>query len=530
MRQAIRNNILWIGVVLLVLGAALPILTYPMGRDQGMYANIGVAILNGRTPYIDMWDIKPPPIYYIYALGIELFGATTAGVRMIDFAFVPLGMLGIYAIGLRMQGRRLGLLAALIYGVFYFNEDFPSLTQNDSLVTIPMIWASYAALRAAQSEAESRAGWLWAFGCGLLCGFTLWFKHYLAFFVGALVLHQVAVRWREQPVSRVGLAREAIAFAAGGLLTGGSLLFYFWSQGMWQEMLIIAEGTAAYNARGRDYGAFLANMWDFFYFKWLVWSPMLVLAGLWLPVHLLQRWRGSNMEGTQQRMSGWWLVFMWLLGGIAFLLVQGLGFDTHWIPMLPPLALFAAATLNHIVQWLPKPSLQIVGYVLASVLLLAVLAATTWGRAWRFAAGLEDQVAYYNRFQANDLKPEQSLIVADYLQQRVRQGDTLFVWGFRPEVPFMAGLRPATRYQAQFPLVAPWYPQAWQQDHVDQLWAALPPFVLVLEDDFMPWVTNVDADSHTILQEYTELNNWLIFNYERVDEIGDFIIWQRKAQ
>src|SRR5690606_31757236 len=97
-------------------------------------------------------------------------------------------------------------------------------------------------------------------------------------------------------------------------------------------------------------------------------------------------------------------------------------------------------------------------------------------------------------------------------------------------VYFMADLTPATRYQAHFPLVAPWYPQAWQQDNVDTLWAAMPPYALVLEDDYMPWVTDFDADSHTLLQDYTELNNWLIANYERDGQIGDFIIWRRASQ
>ncbi|MGB1286418.1 MAG: hypothetical protein ACPG7F_07800 [Aggregatilineales bacterium] len=93
---------------------------------------------------------------------------------------------------------------------------------------------------------------------------------------------------------------------------------------------------------------------------------------------------------------------------------------------------------------------------------------------------------------------------------------------------FIGDWRPATRYQAHFPLVADWYPEAWLQHNVDVLWAALPPYVLALEDDFMPWVTGKDADSHTLLQGYTELNNWLIFNYERDTEIGDFLIWRRK--
>jgi len=225
----------------------------------------------------------------------------------------------------------------------------------------------------------------------------------------------------------------------------------------------------------------------------------------------------------------WRLVWLWLIAALAFALIQAKGFDTHWIPMLPPLALLAGGTLAIISRTFSQK--RISGWLLPGLVLVVLIAAvssTTWGRSWRYISGLEDRVAYFDRFQANDLKPEQSLLMANYLRERVAPGDTLFIWGFRPEVTYMAGLRPATRYQAHFPLVAPWYPDEWRQENVDILWAAMPPYALILEDDFMPWVTDYDADSHTLLQDYTHLNNWYAANYERIDQIGDFIIWSRR--
>jgi hypothetical protein len=154
---------------------------------------------------------------------------------------------------------------------------------------------------------------------------------------------------------------------------------------------------------------------------------------------------------------------------------------------------------------------------------------TTWGHAWRYLTNQQSQYDYWDTFQANDLKQEESLEMAAYLRERVQTGNSLFIWGFRPEVYYMAELWSATRYQAHFPLVAPLYPHEWQQNNVDMLWAAMPPYAIVLEDDYMPWVTDFDADSHTLLQDYTELNNWLIANYERDEQIGDFIIWRRSS-
>ena len=170
-----------------------------------------------------------------------------------------------------------------------------------------------------------------------------------------------------------------------------------------------------------------------------------------------------------------------------------------------------------------------VGAVFAACF-IAILAYNTWLPALPYLLEREDQVAYYARFQANDLKPEQGLQVVNYLRERVAVGDTIYIWGFRPEIAFMGGWRPATRWQAQFPLVATWYPHEWQQQNVDILWAALPPYALIVRDDYMPWVTGRSDDSYTILQDYTELNNWFIANYDIVATLGDFLICQRKPR
>lgn len=166
---------------------------------------------------------------------------------------------------------------------------------------------------------------------------------------------------------------------------------------------------------------------------------------------------------------------------------------------------------------------------LIAFILLAALAAVIWSRALPYLTGREDQAAYYRHFQAGEFVADESLKVAEFLRGRVLPGDSLFIWGFRPEVYYLSQLNPAVRFIFQFPLVADWYPPEWREDTVDILWAALPPYVLVLQVDYMPWVTGSDEDSNTLLQGYTELNNWLEYNYVRDSQIGNFFIWRRTS-
>lgn len=517
------------GLIGLALVLALPVVTYPMGRDQGMYANIARTILNGGLPFVDMWDIKPPAIYYIYAVGIALFGPGAAALRGIDLVTVPFTLAALYWLALKLSGRGAAVLTCVLFPVFYFTETFASLTQSDAIVTLPMTLAVFCVVNVAQYPRASRAALIWSVGAGALCALTIWFKHYYALFVLALVIEHVLTR-RGIPY------KEALAFCLGGLPVGALPLAYFVSTGVWDEMLIVARGTAQYNAQsytGLD--TFIGQIWHYFLFRLQHWGVVIALAAFWP----FAAWRGQFSLGQ------WRIVGLWLLSGLGFVLIQGKGFDTHWIPMLPPLVLFAAsaldAGLHRILSGLGqlyKPNNVnsartgvILVYGLVTFALSAILVKDTWIRAWPHLSGTEPLVVYYARFQANDLKPNESLRVIRYLQRRTVPGDTLYIWGFRPEVYYLSNLRPATRFQAQFPLASTYYPPEWRQENVDTLWAALPPYVLVLQADYMRWVTGRDDDSAWILaHDYSELNDWLICNYQRVEEMGDFLIWKRLEQ
>ena len=82
----------WLLLALLLVVVCLiaaPVLTYPLGRDQGEFATIGRGILNGRVPYTELWNPKPPAVFYIYALAMRLLGQTAIALRAIDFVVVP---------------------------------------------------------------------------------------------------------------------------------------------------------------------------------------------------------------------------------------------------------------------------------------------------------------------------------------------------------------------------------------------------------------------------------------------------------
>jgi hypothetical protein len=547
-----RDWLLFLALMIAVTVLALPIVTYPLGRDQGEFATIGRGILNGKIPYVDLWNPKPPAVFYVYALAMRVYGPA---LRALDLLITPGVCAALYWLGWRVANRRVGLFAAVIFPAFYLTETFWTLTQNDGIVLLPMALAVVCAFLAADLAGSWR-GLGFALLAGALTALAVWFKYPFALFAVVPVVaygvagpHPKSLSLRERdlksqqasflPFARAkppfgvrekGMEGEGysallnfLAFTIGGLLIAGAGIAYMASLGALDELILSARVTSQYTALTFNPQDFLSLMGTALGFRWQHWGLLWILAALWFVVGRMGKRRGR----------AWWAVVVWTLVGLAIMLVQAKGYDYHWLPVLPPLALLGADSADRLIDAAARNGYarrsQFPLALLTVLLLLTMLAQGIWPRAWYYLTGAEDQLAYYGRFRGGEFVADESLAVADYLRERVAPGDSLYIWGFRPEVYFMSQLNPATRFIFQFPLVGEWYPAQWRQENVDALWAALPPYVLVLQVDYMPWVTGRNEDSNTLLQEYNELNDWLIFNYERDAQIGNFFVWKRKT-
>ncbi len=89
------------GVALALRGLALGLtsLTYPYGRDQGLYGYIGREWLAGRLPYETAFDAKTPGIFLANLLAFRIFGESMMAIRAFEllFAILPSGVLAAYA-------------------------------------------------------------------------------------------------------------------------------------------------------------------------------------------------------------------------------------------------------------------------------------------------------------------------------------------------------------------------------------------------------------------------------------------------
>jgi len=81
----IWDKLLAIIGALYVLLPTSPINMQYTNRDSGVFLYVGWRILNGELPYRDVWDHKPPVIFYINALGLIIANGSRWGVWLLEF-------------------------------------------------------------------------------------------------------------------------------------------------------------------------------------------------------------------------------------------------------------------------------------------------------------------------------------------------------------------------------------------------------------------------------------------------------------
>lgn len=425
--------------------------------DEDYHMAVAIQALHGKMLYRDIWYDKPP----LNALLMMLIGGWPGWpLRLFSVALELAGAVVAYRFAGRLWGAREGYIAAgafAFFHIFYFSYTTMPL-EPDTFMVLPQLLAVY---------------WAWS-QRPALAGFAAG----LAFLLNTKGLFLLPICFAFYPAGWLALG---MGFAAPCAVMGGWL---------------VSQGA---------FGGYLDQIW-----RWgLLYAanpqeeppsgPLLRLAS-WLAFHsALLLGSGFALRRVQDRKQRWKLV-AWV--GVSLVAVSvGWRFPPRYLNQLfPPLLILGSAGIAIV---LAKRSWW------QMVLLLSVAIPLV-----RFTPRYAQLLAEDLRGQRHDWRDatmdRESQDGADIVNRLKRPGDTIFIWGYRPNVVVYTRLPivgkmwesqpvtgiPADRHlSVEVPLDA-----AWAAENQAELLRTRPTFVV---DGLSSY--NIELDIH----KYPEMAEWM---------------------
>lgn len=569
----------WLWTVL-IFGAAVAALlpaapyTHSPSTDSAVFLYVGKGILNGQLPYHDLFDHKPPVVYFIDALGLALDGGSLWGVWALQLIFTLAAALMSFFF-LRKYYRQwvaaYATLACLINLALVLERG--NLTEEYAL---PFLFGSLWLF----SGLDQQKGFRWrSYLFGALFGLALMTKQTMVGIWASLglvfILQMIAVKdWRRM----IELGRWVV----GAILTTIPWIFYFavnrilgdfWDAAF--SFNFIYSATAGNTDRLAALSGelnFITTTSGFFTFATLTWLASLVyilfnhepsrraLTNRWMGIlavlgafYLL--YKGSFEFSFNSPLSPWrlqQLIFSLLLGVLAVLYFFGViqrrvypwlkkyqssqplpllplfiavidvpvelvlinistaNYEHYYIAILPAFTILIAGFLSMLVSWNDATQKRAMPALWVGLFLLPFL---------QNGIGL-----ILNQSQVgNDNFTSQ---MAAYVRLNTKPDDYVLTWGFNAQVNFLAVRRSPTRYFTQMALFHNGYASpARFTDLLNELKAHPPELILDTHMEGYPFVNWSLVDRQcsyniSLPDGLGPVLDYVCQNYELVERFG----------
>jgi len=411
----------------------LPSLAWALGLDQNIFAEIGALLLRGKTLYVDAWDVKPPNVFYLYALFEWLFGPHDFAVRVSDYIFTLFACAAVFGAAERQwlpadRGHEwIGPLAAVLLALTLLSLGLADTAQTESYSLLFIIEAGVLLSGPARTHA-----WRFFFG-GALLSIAAFFKTTNAIFLLPLALEIVFVN---RKASLRPIFISIAGFAAWSMLQCGVLAI----QGSLEAYFQIAMSVFEHHPNEVSQ----LQISDLPRAVWTYVDLWSILALGAIACSLLRR---DDVFLRSIR-----LPLLLLAAGIAAVILQNKGWGYQYVVLLPGLIPLCALAASYLYRMLRARS-RALAMVLASVAVIATLFATPSARRRiRYTSDALVSIQNHSRYLAS-LGSQKSLYyppctdsLASYIAEHTAPGEEVFILGEEPGAYWRAERLPATRF------------------------------------------------------------------------------------
>ena len=503
--------------------------------DDQMFGYYGWRIAHGATVYLDVWDNKPPGIYWINALGMLVGHDSYFGVIALCAAALVIAHAAFFVVAASVFHRGAAALATILLS-FYLTHAFYTGGTNR---TETFLVACELAAVAFYMRGWARDRWWTWYAAGLCCGLAFLFKQVGLAAWGCLGLHTIVMVILGYLRFGQGLKRCLLLLGGAATTVGLAAAVLAW-QGALAEACFATFGfNRAYFATGVS--QFPYNFVTYVLLKNHV-KPILLLPLLMAiatVVHALLWWlrpqyRPPEIEAPLRALNpvcSWHvpLFAAWFLMSFYAALLSPHGFRHYLVPTIPPLLLLDGYLINVLrAETRLLRRLQQRAWVTAAFVAMAYFAYEAvnlqfaeMSKVW--VSRIDPWLNGVGRYD-----PSHWEVVGDAVQRLTAPNDKIYCWGYMPGVYLQARRINACRFTTTEKVGQVGSRAMFILREIERTFRANPPAVLTFQADDYLWL---HGRSRTGVPSDVRLGPWIDENYQLMEEIpkfGTVYIFKRK--
>lgn len=232
--RPLTRYLVWLVLLIILLFSGViryRMLGVPFERDEGEYAYGGQLLLQGILPYQQMYSMKLPGIYAVYACVLAVFGQTKTAIHFGLLLFNTATIVLIFMLAKRMVDSLAGVVAAASYAILSISQSVQGVSANaEHFVILPVVAGLLLLIRALDEERS----WLLFFS-GLLLGIGFLIKQHGAAFIAFGGLYILIDQIRKASLNWFALISRCVLFIIGAVLPYGLTCLVFIFAGMFEK-------------------------------------------------------------------------------------------------------------------------------------------------------------------------------------------------------------------------------------------------------------------------------------------------------
>jgi hypothetical protein len=471
--------------------------------DEAVYLTASQQILRGDALYVDIFDNKPPLLYYLTAGALAVFGHSVTAIKLLPLASSIATLFVLYYLARRLLDRTAALVGVALLALLIT----PTWLEGNVVGSeILMILPTCVGMLLGFQRRFFLAGC--AFGIAFLFKVPAIFD-FAAFFVFVAL----SVERERERMTLSHLSVLSVGFLIPFLVS----VFLFVALGGLDEYFKAAflSGVDFTSSDETGSGEFL-----FSHGRLLLNALPILLLVTVLAARSLADWR----SGKRATPSAFEFMLLWLAFSFYGVLLAGRPHEHYLIQAAPPFALLLAFALTQVDfrRYLAAGALLLVlAIALDQGFELAKLNPDVHGRErpntlayyidynenfLDYALGDKDFDAYADFFDGHI---SGNYRIASLLRQESEEGDSLYVYSDQTALYFGSHLKPAAKYVAFYHLE---WDEARKPPTAEEVTASRPLYIVAEEPR---------------IGEFTEIDTLIAQHYELVGSEGTFRVYKR---